>query len=1125
MSWDEQIRHRLQELRRAMLQLRLFSGFWRFVSLSAILFLLFSLLEAGFRFTPAVRVPVFWLLSATSLGLFAALLLLPLLRYWLKPTSAQELALLWGRSLAGVNDRLLNALQVYDARRQETTSPELAELALRQIAEELAEADFEGVLDRQQLRQARRQSLGLIGILVVAILVSQGALTDAFSRLVDPQRSFAPPPPFALTLEGITEFAIRGEPFAIQVQGSGDLPPGVSLSVRETNREAVEHFAEFDSSGMARDTLDSPQSDFQLYAHAGAVFSDTVEISVKSRPFIKNLQVRWFPPAYSRLPSAAALDNRGDVYALKGSRVRILLEADRRLQRADLHVFSEHEVAEPQHLDMQVDQREASQEFLLTESGHYNILLEDEDGIASAEPVDYGLWVIPDEAPSVEILYPPAEAELNESLVIPVKVRAQDDFSISRIRLGYSLVKGGGTDADTTNAFQWQELDVAAVGDGSFFSDFLWDLNSLNLLPGDEILYKAAAFDNDQVSGPKRAESSLHRLRFPTLEEIFARIDEGHSDQVETVQETLDRSKMLKEELDQLQEELKRNPDLSWDERKNIEDMLQRQEKMANQMQEMSQQLEQMIQKMEGSQIFSPETLQKYAQLQQMLSEIMTPELMQAMQKLQEALKQQDPEQLRRAVEEFALNQEEFLARMEKTLNILEQLKLEMKLDELAKRAEELLEKQEEINQALADSTKKSQSTEEAAAEKSLQRDMEAFEQEFQKTQELLQKSPFNPAETMTEAQNILSENQFPSAMNQMAQNLEQGENASAEQQGEKIQEGLSQLAEKMKQAKQRLTDTAKMQLAEELKRISHNLLQLSYQQESLLDVSQDLGIASPRFRSLAQEQQQLKTHLERTAAELFELSQKSFFITPQIGLAIDQAFKGMEQALSGYTARNPTSVSRPQQSAMGGLNRAVMEIGSSLDRLSGSSSSTGFSEMMEQLGQMAGQQGQINEGSMSLLPGGSNPGGFTLSQQAAMSRLAAAQEALRQQFESWYGGNEEAAKLLGRLGELGEEMRQISDELKNRNVDERTLKRQERILQRLLDAQRSVREREYRKERISKTAKKPYLKPSADDLNLDADQTQAELRELLLRALKEGYTKDYQQLVRAYFEALSREK
>jgi hypothetical protein len=399
---------------------------------------------------------------------------------------------------------------------------------------------------------------------------------------------------------------------------------------------------------------------------------------------------------------------------------------------------------------------------------------------------------------------------------------------------------------------------------------------------------------------------------------------------------------------------------------------------------------------------------------------------------------------------------------------------------------------------------------------------METFEQEFKEVKELLQDSPFNPDEEMAAAEQNLDENQFPEAMNAMSQELQKGEMKNTKQKGSKIEAGLQQLKDLLKQAKEQMVNSSKSELAEALKKISHDLLTLSYQQEDLMDKSGNLDRASPQFRTLAGEQLTLRNHLEKSADDLFKLSQKSFFITPQIGMAVDQAFRGMDQALSGYTARAPRSVSRQQKSSMGGLNSAIMLIGESLDQMNSSSSSTGFSEMMEQLSKMSGMQSQINQGTMTLLPGGMNPGQLSMEQQAALSRLAAEQEALRREMEDWSKSNQELSSMLGRLGQLSEEMKEVVEDLKNRQVDERTIKRQEQILRRLLDAQKSVREREYRRERISRTAETQYHSTSPDEIQLSL--TPDEARERLLRALREGYTRDYQQLIREYFNALGQE-
>lgn len=1130
MAWDADIRVRLAELRRKLTLLKVQEGAWRWGGIASAVLLLAALAELAFRLSPALRGPLFWILIAIALALAGVWILWPILRHLFKPTPAETLALRWGKSLPGVNDRLLNAMQVWENRDTDRTSPQLAELSLATIGKELQGASYESALDRRGLRKIRKLVLAETGLWAIALLVTWGSLGAALGRLLQPDRDFGPATPFMLTVENVPALAIRGEPFQVTVHGQvsqgmpGILPATVTLRVQESGAEPVDLPAKFDGSGLARQTVANPQGDLKLWAFKDNIASDTARVRVKARPFIKELQVRWTPPAYANQPPGSAVEKRGDVSALKGSRVNISLEADRDLAVAQLRLVSDARPDQPDSAQMEVNGEAASAQFTLMESGHYNILLKDRDGIAGAAPVDYSLWTILDEPPVIEIIYPPGDAEINQSMIIPIKGQARDDFAVQRVRLGYKIIKGGpGGSADSAHQeenFTWSKLNFEAMGGGNFLVDYLWDLTGLNLLPGDEILYRLEAQDNDQVSGPKTALSPVQRLRFPSMEEIFARMDEGQGQQVENAQEALEKSQSLKKQLDQLQEELKRNPDLPWEERKKVEEMLKKQDEVAKQVQEMSNKAQEMVQKMEENRTLSDETLQKYQELQKLLSEVMTPELQQAMQKLQEALQKQDPEALRRAVEDFSLNQEEMLAKIEKTTNILKQLQMEMKLDELAKRAEDLLQKQQEVNQKL---DKEGPKPDQAAKEGELQKDMQSFEKEFDKAQEMLKDSPYNPEESMQQADSLMQENQFPETMEQMSQDMQQGSKSPAQQKGSKLQNGLAQLSQKMKDAKEQMTGAAKKELADALKKIAYDLLELSNQQEALLDTSSTMDKASPRFRAQAQQQQELKNSLQQSSADLFKLSQKSFFITPQIGAAIDQAFRGMDQALQGYTARSPQSVQYQQQGAMGGLNRAVMEIGNSLGQMQGSGSSTGFSEMMEQLSKMAGQQGQINQGTMGMLPGMGNPGGMSMEQAAAMSRLAAEQEALAREMESMNQQHQETQQMMGRLGELGKEMQEVADALKERQVDQRILKRQEQILTRLLDAQRSVREREYKKERISRTGQPNLFNPPPReaDQNLSPDAA----RQRLLEALKEGYTRDYQQLIREYFEALGREQ
>ncbi|MCG8608038.1 hypothetical protein MJD09_24020, partial [bacterium] len=86
------------------------------------------------------------------------------------------------------------------------------------------------------------------------------------------------------------------------------------------------------------------------------------------------------------------------------------------------------------------------------------------------------------------------------------------------------------------------------------------------------------------------------------------------------------------------------------------------------------------------------------------------------------------------------------------------------------------------------------------------------------------------------------------------------------------------------------------------------------------------------------------------------------------------------------------------------------------------------------------------------------------------------------------------------------------------------TVNRQKRILSRLLDAQRSVHNRDFSRKRKAETGKQyDVLSPQA--LPSDLLTRKDRLKNELLKALKEGYSKDYLDLIRKYFDSLSRDQ
>jgi hypothetical protein len=172
----------------------------------------------------------------------------------------------------------------------------------------------------------------------------------------------------------------------------------------------------------------------------------------------------------------------------------------------------------------------------------------------------------------------------------------------------------------------------------------------------------------------------------------------------------------------------------------------------------------------------------------------------------------------------------------------------------------------------------------------------------------------------------------------------------------------------------------------------------------------------------------------------------------------------------------------------------------------------------MQQLQMMAGRQMSLNMQTQQM-------GGISQQQAAEAARLAQEQGAIQKTMEEL---NREAQQnggrknILGDLQKIVEDMKEVVKNLEQNNVNPETIKKQERILSRLLDASKSTRERDYEKKRKSETGTQ-MTRRSPKDIDWDSLEGSSQLREELSKALEQGYSKDYQELIQKYFEELEK--
>jgi hypothetical protein len=209
-------------------------------------------------------------------------------------------------------------------------------------------------------------------------------------------------------------------------------------------------------------------------------------------------------------------------------------------------------------------------------------------------------------------------------------------------------------------------------------------------------------------------------------------------------------------------------------------------------------------------------------------------------------------------------------------------------------------------------------------------------------------------------------------------------------------------------------------------------------------------------------------------------------------------------------------------------MNEAVVEMMRAQDQASSCRSATGMCQFFDQMQAMSCQQQGVNQATQSLQSQlGQQPGALSQEARAQMARIAAEQraigESLEQLMEEAEGGGQRGA--LGRLDQALEDMQKSMEDLMNGRLTNETVERQQRILSRLLDAQRSVRRRDYARRRLSRPGELPVTPNSPERLAPHLEEEPREFREDLLRALTERYPPEYEPVIRAYFRSLWNEE
>ena len=269
--------------------------------------------------------------------------------------------------------------------------------------------------------------------------------------------------------------------------------------------------------------------------------------------------------------------------------------------------------------------------------------------------------------------------------------------------------------------------------------------------------------------------------------------------------------------------------------------------------------------------------------------------------------------------------------------------------------------------------------------------------------------------------------------------------------------------------------------------------------------------------------QQLIQDQLRQTTKQMIELSKETFSITPEIGKAVGSVNNSIEKTKSDLTNRNIRDAISNQDIAIKGLNETALYLFQSIKQMQSSGSASGFEQFLKMMQQMAGQQQGLNQKGMGLSLGQMSEAGKKQMLQSMLQGQKGIQKSLQQLIKEMKQSGKNQGQ--GDLKGISNDINDVISDLSKMNYNRNTKNKQRRILSRMLDSQTSLAQRGYKEKRKSYANEGSTIYSSSKGLPDNLGQRQSIALEALNRSLNSGYSKEYQTMIKRYFNAMSQVK
>jgi len=1067
------------------------------LALYLVLFLLVYYSNPGVIF----KTILFFSFVVIALASICFWMILPALSYFKlnRNLSIEEASVLIGEHFFNVKDKLLNTLQLKALADQHPSNSNLILAGIDQKIMELKPIPFTSAIRLDQNRKYIKYLLMPLSVIILIAVIAPSILREGTSGFVQYDKVILPKAPFSFELLTNNLLVSQGEDVTLKLRLKGDkIPQDVYVS-----DGTYTYKLEKENNTRFSYTFKNLQKDKKIFFSASGFNSAGHLISVRPRPSVLNVTATLQFPDYLQ-KKQEVVKNAGDLVLPEGTRVSWQLNTE----NSSRLTFT---LNGKSHL-LSAENNTFRFSSALRDNALYQIVPAN-DFINSKDSVSHQISVVKDGFPVISVTESP-DSLSSKSLYFSGKI--SDDHGFTALKFRYQVKEGEKQLKEITKTLGLKKDQR----EDAFF--FLWNLNEAALKPGQKLTYYFEVLDNDGVNGPKSAKSEIKLFEAPTPQQIAEKLNEGSSSLKQQMDKAIKLAATVEKESKKLGETLLDKKQLSFDDKKQIEQLLDKQKKLEETVKEIKKQNEKNTLEKEENNALKEEMLDKQKQIDNLFNNVLDNKTKELLEKLQNLMEQNNKDQTQNELSKMQMDNKSLKNELDRILELYKQLEFEQNLKNNIERLSALAKEQKELakesNKPGANPAGLKEEQKKLSAEFSeLKEELKKLEE---KNQELERPGSFKTPEK--ESQNI--QQQQKESENKLDQDKKKEAAESQQKAGEQMEQMAKQMEDMQQQSEQMETNLN----AAELRQLLENLLNTSFDQEKVMLSLKNLNSSDPLYTGLVQKQRDIKDNMKTIADSLFSLSKR----VPQIESTVNEEMQkinfNIDKSIESLGDRNTAAAGRNQQYTMTSVNNLSLMLNEALEQLQknmrnakGGGSGGSSKGSMKQLQQMQQQLNQNMQKAREQMQKTSNSGTVSKGQMSQeFAKMAQQQQMIREALEKINReDNKDGKGGLGNLNQTIKDMKATENDLVNKKLEQETMNRQKNLLMKLLDAEHAEREQEQDTKREAKAAKDfpPSYKQMLDQFK-KSRLTETEW----LQKLPPGMNDYYKNKIAEYFKLLN---